>query len=157
MMQHHQNNQIANNPSSGPGAEGKESQQQKKGISGQSGRSRFQSRLYDPSFEHDSCGIGAIVNIHGEKTSKTVDDALKIVEKLEHRAGKDASGKTGDGVGIQLQIPHLLMKKAAEKEGFYLGQERDYGVGMLFLPQNDPPLRDASWLRRAGSQPLSGS
>ncbi len=94
------------------------------------------SPLYDPSLEHDSCGIGAVVSIHGEKTAKTVDDALKIVEKLEHRAGKDASGETGDGVGIQLQVPHLLMKREAEKDGIFLGHERDYGVGMLFLPQD---------------------
>lgn len=97
---------------------------------------RPQQKLYDPSFEHDSCGIGAVVNIHGEKTGQTVDDALKIVEKLEHRAGKDASGKTGDGVGILIQIPHLLMKKSAEKDGIFLGRERDYGVGMLFLPRD---------------------
>ena len=58
--------------------------------------------LYDPSFEHDNCGIGAIVNIKGTKTHQTVEDALKIVENLEHRAGKDAEGKTGDGVGIFL-------------------------------------------------------
>ena len=55
--------------------------------------------LYDQSFEHDNCGIGAVVNIKGLKTYKTVDDALKIVEQLEHRAGKDAAGETGDGVG----------------------------------------------------------
>ena len=58
--------------------------------------------LYDPSFEHDACGIGAVVNIKGIKTHKTVEDALTIVETLEHRAGKDAEGKTGDGVGIIL-------------------------------------------------------
>ena len=58
--------------------------------------------LYDPQFEHDNCGIGAVVNIKGIKTRETVDNALKIVENLEHRAGKDAEGKTGDGVGIML-------------------------------------------------------
>ena len=62
--------------------------------------------LYDPAYEHDNCGIGAIVNIKGVKTHKTVADALTIVERLEHRAGKDALGETGDGVGILLQIPH---------------------------------------------------
>ena len=62
--------------------------------------------LYDPRFEHDNCGIGAIVNIKGNKTHDTVSGALDIVEKLEHRAGKDAEGKTGDGVGILLQISH---------------------------------------------------
>ena len=60
--------------------------------------------LYHPSFEHDNCGIGAIVNIKGIKTHETVENALKIVENLEHRAGKDGEGKTGDGVGILLQI-----------------------------------------------------
>ena len=58
--------------------------------------------LYDPRFEHDNCGIGAVVDIKGRKSHKTIDDALQIVEHLEHRAGKDAEGKTGDGVGILL-------------------------------------------------------
>ncbi|MFC2662348.1 MAG: hypothetical protein ACFNYI_04275, partial [Eubacterium sp.] len=74
MMQYHQNNQIANHLSSGPGTDVKDSHHQDKKRSGQTDGGRFQSRLYDPAFEHDSCGIGAIVNIHGEKTSKTVDD-----------------------------------------------------------------------------------
>ena len=60
--------------------------------------------LYDPSLEHDNCGIGAVVNIKGLKSHETVSNALKIVENLEHRAGKDAEGKTGDGVGILVQI-----------------------------------------------------
>ncbi len=60
--------------------------------------------LYDPSFEHDNCGIGACVNIKGVKNHQTVDNALKIVETLEHRAGKDAAGETGDGVGIMLRF-----------------------------------------------------
>ena len=67
--------------------------------------------LYDQSFEHDNCGIGAVVNIKGLKTYKTVDDALKIVEQLEHRAGKDAAGETGDGVGILTQIPDEYFQK----------------------------------------------
>ena len=71
--------------------------------------------LYDPRFEHDNCGIGAVVDIKGRKTHKTIDDALQIVEHLEHRAGKDAEGKTGDGVGILLQIGHKFFKKAAEE------------------------------------------
>ena len=93
--------------------------------------------MYDPRFEHDACGIGAVVDIKGRKTHQTVDDALKIVEKLEHRAGKDAAGETGDGVGILLQISHSFFTKAAAELGFELGGERDYGVGMFFFPQDD--------------------
>lgn len=66
--------------------------------------------LYREEFEHDNCGIGACVNIHGEKSRATVENALKIVENLEHRAGKDAEGKTGDGVGILTQIPTNFCK-----------------------------------------------
>ena len=94
------------------------------------------SPLYDPRFEHDACGIGAVVDLKGRKSYATVDSALKIVEKLEHRAGKDASGQTGDGVGLMLQIPQRLMVRAAAAEGIALGGERDYGVGMFFFPQD---------------------
>ena len=92
--------------------------------------------LYRPAFEHDACGIGAVVDIRGRKSHQTVDNALKIVEKLEHRAGKDARGETGDGVGILLQISHRFFVRAARQWGFSLGEERDYGVGMFFFPQN---------------------
>ena len=90
-------------------------------------------RLFE---EHDACGIGLVVNIDGKKEYRTLDDALSIVEKLEHRAGKDALGETGDGVGILLQISHSFFKKAAEKEGITLSSEGDYGVGMFFLPED---------------------
>ena len=73
-----------------------------------------QQGLYRSEFEHDNCGIGAVVNIKGKKTHDTVANALKIVEHLEHRAGKDAEGKTGDGVGILLQISHKFFKKACK-------------------------------------------
>lgn len=93
--------------------------------------------LYRSSFEHDNCGIGAVVNIKGEKSHATVENALKIVENLEHRAGKDAEGKTGDGVGILLQISHKFFSKACLTLGFSLGGEREYGVGVFFFPQNE--------------------
>ena len=93
--------------------------------------------MYNPRFEHDNCGIGAIVNIKGIKSHKTVANALKIVENLEHRAGKDAEGKTGDGVGILLQISHKFFSKAVEPSGIFLRSERDYGVGMFFFPQDE--------------------
>ena len=93
--------------------------------------------LYRESFEHDNCGIGAIVNIKGKKSHSTVAGALKIVEHLEHRAGKDAEGKTGDGVGILLQVSHKFFSKVCQPLGITLGDERDYGVGMFFLPQDE--------------------
>ena len=95
-----------------------------------------QSGLYSPAFEHDNCGIGAVVSINGIKTHQTVSDALSIVENLEHRAGKDAEGKTGDGVGILLQISHKFFKKAVKPLGINIGEERDYGIGMFFFPQD---------------------
>ena len=96
-----------------------------------------QPGLYRSELEHDACGIGAIVSINGIKTHQTVSDALSIVENLEHRAGKDAEGKTGDGVGILLQISHKFFKKAVKPLGIELGDERDYGVGMFFFPQDE--------------------
>lgn len=93
--------------------------------------------LYDESFEHDNCGIGAVVNIKGIKSHSTVANALKIVENLEHRAGKDAEGKTGDGVGILLQISHKFFEKAVKPLGISLGNEREYGIGMFFFPQDE--------------------
>ena len=97
----------------------------------------YSENLYDKSFEHDNCGIGAVVNIKGIRSHKTVEDALTIVETLEHRAGKDAEGKTGDGVGILLQISHKFFKKVTAETSVLLGGERDYAVGMFFFPQNE--------------------
>ena len=96
-----------------------------------------QAGLYRPEFEHDNCGIGAVVNIKGRKSHETVANALKIVENLEHRAGKDAEGKTGDGVGILLQVSHKFFSKVCTPLGFSLPKERDYGVGMFFFPQDE--------------------
>lgn len=99
--------------------------------------SRIAQGMYDPRFEHDNCGIGAVVNIKGAKSHATVENALKIVENLKHRAGKDAEGKTGDGVGILLQISHKFFSKAVKSLGIELGEERDYGIGMFFFPQDE--------------------
>ena len=100
-------------------------------------RKEEQQGLYRREFEHDNCGIGAVVNIKGKKTHETVANALRIVEHLEHRAGKDAEGETGDGVGILLQISHKFFKKACKKEGFEIGGEREYGIAQLFFPQHE--------------------
>lgn len=98
---------------------------------------RLKPGLYEPEFEHDNCGIGAVVNIDGVPSYRTVDEALRIVETLEHRAGKDAEGKTGDGVGIIVQISHRFFLKVSEECGFCLGGPREYGVGMFFFSRNE--------------------
>ena len=99
--------------------------------------------LYDSGFEHDNCGIGAIIDTQGRQSHQLVDDALLIVERLGHRAGKDAEGKTGDGVGILTQIPHAFFAKKMQEMGVRLPAERQYGVGMFFFPQNDLDMRQA--------------
>ena len=102
--------------------------------------------LYEEQFEHDSCGIGLVVNINGTQSREIVDNALSIVEKLEHRAGKDASGEIGDGVGILTQIPHDFFAGVCERGEIKasdgevckaIGGERDYGVGMFFFPADE--------------------
>ncbi len=90
--------------------------------------------LYQSEFEHDACGIGAVISIDGRPSHKIVSDALTIVEKLEHRAGKDSDGQVGDGVGIFLQISHSFFSNL--DLGFDLGNEREYGIGMFFLPSD---------------------
>ena len=110
--------------------------------------------LYDASFEHDNCGIGAIIQLNGKPSHQLVDDALSIVENLEHRAGKDAEGKTGDGVGILTQIPHRFFAKVMKKQGVELpvyknkdkrgnAYSRSFAVGMFFFPDNDLERRQA--------------
>ncbi len=89
------------------------------------------------SIEQDACGIGTIVNIDGHKDHKVLDDALKIVEKLDHRAGHDASGQVGDGVGILTQISHKFFLKECKKINISLKDERSYGIGMFFLPNDN--------------------
>ena len=79
--------------------------------------------IYNPMRERDACGIGAIVNIDGTKEREVVEQALDIVEKLEHRAGKDAEGKTGDGVGIMLQISHNFFQKISSELGLSIENE----------------------------------
>ena len=102
-----------------------------------------QKTLYNEAYEHDACGIGAVVSIDGIASHSIVNDALCIVERLEHRAGKDASGTIGDGVGVMLEVSHRFFKKTAEMFGVDLGGVRDYGVGMFFFPQNPLKRRQA--------------
>ena len=93
--------------------------------------------LYQEGMEHESCGVGAVADLSGKATHRTVDQALSIVERLAHRAGSDAPGTTGDGVGIMTQVPHALFSAWAREEGIALGNAGDYGVGMFFLPEDE--------------------
>ena len=98
--------------------------------------------LYHEGMEHESCGVGAIVDLTGKATHRTVDQALSIVERLAHRAGSDALGTTGDGVGIMTNLPHSLFSAWAQEEGILLGNPGEYGVGMFFLPEDEVGVRN---------------
>ena len=93
--------------------------------------------LYRSKFEHDACGIGALAHLKGARTHQMLDDALSVLVNLEHRGGKGLERNTGDGAGILFQIPHRFFRKEAQKEGHLLPDEGDYGVAMLFFPQDE--------------------
>tara|TARA_B110000046_G_scaffold168264_1_gene186550 strand:- start:5785 stop:10296 length:4512 start_codon:yes stop_codon:yes gene_type:complete len=88
--------------------------------------------LYLPEFEHENCGAGFICNLNGEKTNQIIHDALEILVKLEHRGGVSADGKTGDGAGLLIDIPHDYFKRICS---FPIPNQREYAVGMVFLPK----------------------
>lgn len=88
--------------------------------------------LYDPSYEHDACGIGIVANIKGIKSYSIIDDALTILENLRHRGAEGADANSGDGAGILVQIPHQFFCRECDVLGFSLPDEGDYGVGMIF-------------------------
>ena len=99
--------------------------------------------LYRPEYEHDACGIGALASLRGERSHAMLDDALAVLMNLEHRGGKGLEKNTGDGAGVLLQIPHRLFRREAQREGHILPAEGDYGVAMLFFPQDAEGYRDA--------------
>ncbi|HEY3760343.1 MAG TPA: glutamate synthase large subunit, partial [Verrucomicrobiae bacterium] len=90
--------------------------------------------LYDPQFEHDSCGVGFLVHIKGQKSHTIVQDALQILLNLDHRGACGCEANTGDGAGILMQVPHEFFARATGKLGFKLPAFGQYGVGMLFMP-----------------------
>ena len=93
--------------------------------------------LYDPQFEHDACGMGFVVNVDGTKSRDIIDDALTVLENLDHRGAKGADANTGDGAGIMVQIPHAFFKRDCAVLGFDLPEEGRYGVGMIFAHRYD--------------------
>jgi len=92
--------------------------------------------LYDPAFEHDSCGVGFCVNIKGVRSHEMVADGLLILKNLEHRGATGSDPKVGDGAGILVQVPDAFLRAAVKPLGFALPQGKLYGVGMMFLPQD---------------------
>lgn len=92
--------------------------------------------LYDPFYEHDACGVGFVVNVNGERTHQIVGDGITILKKLAHRGAIGGDSKTGDGAGMLVQLPHSFFVKEAEKIGFKLPKQGEYGVAMMFLPQH---------------------
>jgi glutamate synthase (NADPH/NADH) large chain len=99
--------------------------------------------LYRPEFEHDACGIGAIAHLNGERSHQMLDDALSVLVNLEHRGGVGLEHNTGDGAGILFQVPHRFFRKEAQRYGHLLPDEGDYGVAMIFLPQDEEGIREA--------------
>lgn len=90
--------------------------------------------MYLPEFEHENCGAGFICNLKGEKSNQIIHDALEILVKLEHRGGVSADGRTGDGAGLLIDIPHDYFKRVCD---FQLPEQRKYAVGMVFFPKNE--------------------
>ena len=88
--------------------------------------------LYNAQYEHDACGVGMVVNIHGNKSHELVDNALKVLENMEHR-GAETRDKTGDGAGILLQIPHEFILL----QGIPVPEKGRYGTGIFFLPKDE--------------------
>ena len=106
--------------------------------------------LYRPEFEHDACGIGALATIDGTRSHQILDDALSLLVNLEHRGGTGLERNTGDGAGILFQIPHRFFRKEAQRCGQLLPAEGDYGVAMLFLPQDERGVQAAVRLFEEG-------
>ena len=96
-------------------------------------RQPMQLGLYDAANEHDACGVGMLVNIHGGKSHELVEAALKVLENMRHRGAEGADNKTGDGAGIMLQIPHEFILL----QGIPVPEKGKYGTGLLFLPKDE--------------------
>src|SRR5947208_2909126 len=108
----------------------------KKGISMTKAGLPPKQGLYDPQFEHDGCGVGFVVNIKGEKSREIVEQALTVLQNLDHRGACGCEENTGDGAGILIQIPHTFFQDACAGLGFHLTDPAEYGVGMIFLPDD---------------------
>src|SRR5258706_11488695 len=93
--------------------------------------------LYQPDFDHDSCGVGFVAQVSGKRSNQVLKYALQSLCNLAHRGAVDADMKTGDGAGVSTQIPYKLFAPEVQKLGHRLFQESDLGVGMVFLPHDN--------------------
>ncbi|MFT4154113.1 glutamate synthase large subunit [Parafilimonas sp.] len=99
--------------------------------------------LYDPSFDRDSCGIGFVADIKGNKSHQTISDALTVLENMEHRGACGCENNTGDGAGIMIQVPHAFLREECPKLGFNLPEYGKYGVGVIFFPKDQVHYEEA--------------
>ncbi|MGN0069718.1 MAG: glutamate synthase large subunit [Prevotella sp.] len=106
---------------------------EKMGFNEQKNSKAVNSGLYSPAYEHDACGVGMVVNIHGNKSHELVDNALRVLENMRHRGAEGADNKTGDGAGIMLQIPHEFILL----QGIPVPEKGKYGTGIVFLPKEE--------------------
>ncbi|MCB9201436.1 MAG: glutamate synthase large subunit [Flavobacteriales bacterium] len=111
--------------------------------------------LYQPEFEFDSCGVGFVANIKGVKSYDVVSDAITMLENMEHRGATGYEDNTGDGAGIQIQIPHELLLESALELGFDLPEAGKYGVGMLFFPQNESLRKESKRIFNRAAEKLN--
>lgn len=93
--------------------------------------------MYEPSGEHDACGLGFLVNINGEKTNTIISSGVSVLKNLLHRGATGADNKTGDGAGLQFQIPDRFFRKICSEKGWKLPLPGNYGIGMIFLPNDE--------------------
>lgn len=104
--------------------------------------SQYENSLYDPYYEHDSCGVGFVADISGNESHRIVELAIEAVVKLTHRGAVDADAKTGDGAGVLTQIPRKLFRKEINRLGYRISDDKDFAVGMIFLPKDNPVAQE---------------
>jgi glutamate synthase domain-containing protein 2/glutamate synthase domain-containing protein 1/glutamate synthase domain-containing protein 3 len=100
--------------------------------------------LYDPQYEHDACGVGFVVNIKGKKSHEIVEQALTVLQNLDHRGARGSENNTGDGAGILMQLPHKFFQRVCAEAGITLPAPGDYGVAMVFCPPDENDCRQCS-------------
>jgi len=105
--------------------------------------------LYDSRFEHDSCGVGFVCNIKGNKSHEIIKQGLEVLKRLSHRGATGADPKTGDGAGILIQIPHEFFAGVCADNKIDLPRQGKYGTGLVFLPLNEKERQFQAWFNNS--------